>query len=88
MVITLQLPLGLYKLQGLMICVDDLLLQNAMFPLLTNLHNGMYLLIVGVVFPNYVKKCLIVIGHRMSLLSENCTNSIVRGVCLNFKWFL
>ena len=48
MVIVLQLPLCLYELQGLVVCVDDHFLpHNVMLPLMTYLHNGMHFLLIG-----------------------------------------
>jgi hypothetical protein len=55
MEIILQLPLCLYELQRLVISVDDCLLsQNVMFPLTTELYNGIHFLVIGGVFPNII----------------------------------
>jgi len=63
MEIILQLPLCLYKLKRLVICVDDYLLQNGMFPLPEILKNRIHLLIVGGVFQDCIGKFHTVIGH-------------------------
>ena len=48
MEIILQFPLGLSKLQGLVIYVDDHFLhQNVMPPLFTGLHNGIHLFFIS-----------------------------------------
>jgi hypothetical protein len=53
MAIVLQLPLCMYELQMLVINVDDCLLsQNVMFPLTTDLYNGIHFLVIGGVFMN------------------------------------
>ena len=53
MAVVLQFPMCLYELQSLVISVDDhLLSQNVMFPLTTNLYNGIHFLIIGGVFPD------------------------------------
>jgi hypothetical protein len=53
MAIILQLPLCLYELQRIVISVDDCLLsQNVIFPLTTEFHNGIDLLVIGGVFPD------------------------------------
>ena len=89
MAIILQLPLSLYELQGLVVCVDDCFLpQNVMLPLLTSFHNGIHFFVISEILVNYVRQCLTVICHWMSLLSKNCPNSIVRGICLDLKWLL
>ena len=55
MAIFLQLLLCLYELQRLVISVDDFLLsQNVMFPFTTDLHNGIHLFVIGVVFPDSI----------------------------------
>lgn len=89
MVIVLQLPLCLYKLKRWVIGVDNILLpQNVMIPLSISMHDGIHLFIIGRVLLNCIGKFLTMIGHQMSVLGENCTNSIVSGICLDFKWFL
>ena len=81
MVIILQLPLCLYELQGLVVCVDDCFLpKNVMLQLSTSLHNGINFFVISGILANCVIQCLTVICHWMSLLSKNCPNSIVRGV--------
>ena len=89
MAIILQLPLCLYELQGPVVCMDDCFLpQNVMLPLSTSLHNGVHLFVICGVLANCVRQCLTVKCHWMSLLSKNCSNSIVRGICLDLKWLL
>lgn len=54
MAIILQFPLGLYELQGSVVCVDDSFLpQNVMLPLSAGLHNGVHLFIIGWIFLDY-----------------------------------
>jgi hypothetical protein len=51
MELVLQFPLCLYKLQRLVISVDDhILSQNVMFPLMTSLYNVIHFLVIGGVF--------------------------------------
>ena len=89
MVIILQLPLCLYELQGLVVCVDDRLLpQNVMLPLAASVHNGIHLFVISGILEECVGKCLAVICHFIPLMSKNFPNSIVRGICLNLKWLL
>ena len=89
MVIILQLPLCLYELQGHVVCMDDCFLpQNVMLPLSTSLHNGIHFFVISGLLLNCVGKCLTMICHWMPLLSNNCPNSIVRGICLDLKWLL
>ena len=72
-----------------MISVDDHLLpQNIMFPLLEIMHDEVHLLVIGGISLDNIKKFLAVIGHQMSLMSEEHINSIVRGIYLNIKWLL
>ena len=48
MAIILQFPLGLYELQGSMVCVDDRFLpQNVMLPLSAGLYNGIHLFVIS-----------------------------------------
>ena len=55
MAIILKFPLGLYELQGSVVCVDDCFLpQNVMLPLSVGLHNGVHLLIIGWILPDCV----------------------------------
>ena len=55
MAIILQFPLGLYELQGSVVCVDDCFLpQNVMLPLSAGLHNGVHLFIIGWILPDCV----------------------------------
>ena len=55
MVVILQFPMCLYELQRLMINVNDSLLsQNVMFPLKTNLYNGIHLFVIGGVFSDII----------------------------------
>ena len=55
MAIILQFPLGMYELQGSVVCVDDRFLpQNVMLPLSAGLHNGIHLFIISGMLPNYV----------------------------------
>ena len=89
MAIVLQVPLCLYELQGSVVCVDDCVLpENVMLPLSTRLHNGIHFFVISGILSNCVRQCLIVICHWMPLLSKNCPNSIVRGICLDLKWLL
>lgn len=86
MMTVLELPLCMCKLKRPVICVDDRLLpHNVMFPLSESLHSEIHLIVDGV-FPNHIEKCLNVIDHYTPLLGENNTNSIVGGICFNFKW--
>lgn len=87
MAIIFQLSFTLYRMQGLVIYADDLLLcQNVMFSFPARLHDAVHPLIVHEVFQNSIGKYVIVIRKQMPVLGENCTNSIVKGVCPNFKW--
>ena len=89
MATVLQLSLWLYKLKRLVIGVDDCLLpHNVNLLLSASMHNGIHLFIIGGVLLNCSGKYLTMIGHWMPMLGEDCTNSIVRVVCLNFKWLL
>lgn len=89
MVIIMQLPLGLYKMERSVICVGDHLLpRNVMFPLPEILHDRIHLFIIGGVFLKYIKECLTMIGHQIPLIGENWKNIIVRGIFLNFKFLL
>jgi hypothetical protein len=89
MAIVLQIPLCLYELQGSVVCVDDCFLsQNVMLPLPTSLHNGIHLFVISGILLDCVRKCLTVICHWMPMLSKDCLNSIVRGICLDLKWLL
>jgi len=65
---------------------DHLLLLNIMLPLLKSLHDGVHLHIIGSLFPDIIKKSFTLIGHWMSLLSEEYTKSVLRGIFLNIKW--
>ena len=48
MVIILQLPLRLYELEGLVVCVDDRFLpQNVMLPLSIGLHNNIHFFVIS-----------------------------------------
>ena len=86
MAIILQIPLFLYELQGSVVYVDDYFLpQNVMLPLLASQHNGIHLFFISGIFVDCVRQCLTVKCHWMSLLSKNYPNSIVRGICLDFK---
>lgn len=87
MAIILQLPLCLHKLKRSVICVDDYLLpQNIMITFSACLHNRVHILIIGGVHTNSIKECIIVIGHRVTSLSDDSTNSIIWGICFNLKW--
>jgi hypothetical protein len=89
MAIVLQLPLCLYELQGSVVCVDHCFLsQNVMLPLSARLHNGMHLFVICGILLDCVRKCLTLICHWMPLLSKDCPNSIVGGICLDLKWLL
>jgi hypothetical protein len=69
--------------------VDDRLLpQNVMLSLSASLHNGIHFSVISGILSDYVGQCHTVICHWMPLLSKNCPNSIVRGICLDLKWFL
>ena len=55
MSIILQFPLGLYEMQGSVVCVDDCLLpQDVMLPLSVGLHDGVHLFIIGWILPDCV----------------------------------
>lgn len=72
-----------------MINVDyDLLPEDAMFPLPESMHDGMHIFIIGGVLLICIRKCLTMIGHKVLVLGEDYTNSIIKGICLNFKWLL
>ena len=69
--------------------MDDCFLpKNVMLPLSTGLHNGIHFFVIGGILANCLRQCLTVTCHWMSLLSKNCPNSIVRGICLDLKWLL
>ena len=83
----MQFSLCLHELQWLIIIVDDFLLpKNVMSPLATGLHNGIDLFVISGILLDCVGKCLTVICHWMPMLSKDCPNSIVRGICLDLKW--
>ena len=89
MAIILQLPLCLYQLQGLVVCVDDRFLpQNVVLPLAACMHNGIHLFVISGIFADCVGQCLTVICHWMPFLSNNCPNIIVRGIYLDLKRML
>ena len=89
MEIILKLPLCLYEMQGLVVCVYDCFLpQNVMVPFSASLHNGIHFFVINGILADYVGQCLIVIYHWMPLMSKNFPNSIVRGICLDLKWLL
>lgn len=89
MAIVFQLHLCLYKMKWSVIGVDDHLLpQNVILPLLVSLHDGIHIFIIGGVLPNFISKCLSMIGHSIPVLVEDCTDNIVQGVYLDFKWML
>jgi hypothetical protein len=89
MAIILQLPLCLYELQGLVVCLGDRFLpQNVMLPLLESLHNGIHFFFISGILSDCVGQYRTVICHWMPLLSKNYLNSIVRGICLDLKWLL
>jgi hypothetical protein len=55
MAIVLQIPLCLYELQGLVVCVDDRFLpQNVMLPLSAKLHNGIHFFVISGILSNNV----------------------------------
>jgi len=55
MAIVLQLPLCLYELQGLVICVDDSFLpQNVIIPLSESLHNVIHIFVISGIFSDYI----------------------------------
>ena len=56
MAIVLQLPLCLYELQGLVVCVDDCFLtQNVMLPLSVSLHNGIHFFVIIQILSDFVR---------------------------------
>jgi len=72
-----------------MIFIDDCLLpHNIIFPLSIGMHDIRHFLIISGVLSNSIREHLTVIGHYMPLLSEDYTNSILEGICLNLKWLL
>lgn len=80
----LKLPLRLYELQGVVVYVDDRFLpQNVML-----LDCGIHLFVISGILPNCARKCLTMICKWMPLLSKECPNNIVRGICLDLKWLL
>ena len=55
MAIILQFPLGLYELQGSVVCVDDdFVPQNVMFPLSVGLHNGIHFFVISGILLDHV----------------------------------
>ena len=62
----------------LVISVDDRLLpQNVMLPLVEILYNVLHLIIIGWLLIDCTLEYLAMIGHQMSMLSEDCTDNIV-----------
>jgi hypothetical protein len=58
--------------------VDDRLLPyNVLLPLAISMHNRVHLLVTIKVVVNPIRECLAMIGHWMSMLSEDCTNSMI-----------
>ena len=89
MAIVLQLPLCLYELHGLVVCVYDRFIpQNVRIPLSASLHNGIHFFFISGILSDYVRQCQIVISHWMPLLSKNFPNNIIIGIYLNLKWLL
>ena len=55
MAVILQFSLCLYKLQWLMISVDDYLLpKNVMSPLVAGFHNGLHFFVISTVLTNNI----------------------------------
>jgi hypothetical protein len=82
MVVIVQFLMCLHKLQRLAVNVDDYSLsQNIMFPLMINMDNGEELHVIGGVFVNHVKECLIMIGHYMSTLCEDYIDDLIFNGC-------
>jgi hypothetical protein len=89
MEVVLQLPLCLYELQRLVINVDDCLLShNVIFPLTTDLYNGIHFLLISGVFTDSIRECITMVCHQMIMLSDNCTYNIVECISLNLKRLL
>jgi hypothetical protein len=88
-VVILHFSLYLHELQTPMIHVDDCLPPyNVMLPLATGLYDGIHFFVISGVLTDYIRECLTMIGHCMTVLSENITNSISESIDLNIKWLL
>lgn len=61
---------------------SNLLPQNIILPLSTCFHNRVHILFLDGILMNNVRECLTMIGHLMSMLSEDCIDSIIWGICL------
>jgi hypothetical protein len=89
MVVVMQFSLCLYEVQRLVISVYDRLFpKNVMFPLTTDLYNGINFLVIGGIFLNNIRECLTMVCHWMPTLSENRAQNIVRCISLNLEWLL
>lgn len=40
---------------------------------------------IGGVPANRIGECMVIIGHRMSMLSEDCTDNIILSIYLNLE---
>ena len=56
---------------------DRLHTQNIMLALKIDLHDRVNILIIGKVATNNIRDFLTMIGHRVPLMSEDNTNSII-----------
>jgi hypothetical protein len=89
MAVILQFPPCLYELQRLVINVYDFIFpHNVMFPLTTGLYNVIHFLVIGGVFLDSIRECIIMVCHKMLVLSENYAHNRVRCIILNLKWLL
>jgi hypothetical protein len=71
------------------ISVDDHFpFHNVMLPLSTSLHDKVHILVISGIPANNIRECLAMIGHLMSMPSEDCNDSMARGICLIIKWLL
>ena len=65
-----------------------LLPENVMPPLEAGLHNGVHLFVVIRLLMDGISYCLTMIGHKMSMVSKNCSHNIVSRICLYLKRLL
>jgi hypothetical protein len=72
MAVVLQFTPCLYELQRFVISVYDRLFpHNVMFTFTTSLYNGIHFLVIGGIFLDSIKECIIIVCHWMPMLSEN-----------------
>jgi hypothetical protein len=51
-------------------------------------HNRLNILVMGGILAKSIKEFLSMTGHRMSMLSEDYNDNIVKGIYLNLNWLL